>query len=225
MMAVDLHLDEDRCAELVLGLVAGAEREAAIAHAERCEPCAQRLRAHVAAQARMLADQPRARTIRRAPRLALWLPAAAALAVVSVLLARGVGPRAPAPEPRWLPSLGEPHLLRGAAPADPRLVAGMKAYADRDLESAARELALARTEGPVEQARRVYLAHAWLELGEPERALPLLRSVNYPELPARFSREAAGLLARALRATGHPAEADSLERLLHRTPEWVPVRP
>lgn len=228
---VDLHLDEDRCAELVLGLLAEAERDAAIAHAERCEACARRLRAHVAAQARMIADHPDTRSaaapraIRRAPRVAYWLPAAAALAVVSVLLARNLAPPAKAPEARWLPALGEPHLLRGERPGDPHLAAGMKAYAGRDLEAAARELAAARAEGPAEQARRVYLAHAWLELGEPERALPLLRSVNFAELPSAVSREAVGLFARALRATGHAADADSLERLLHRTPEWVPVRP
>jgi hypothetical protein len=228
---MDLHLTEDRCAELVLGLAGASEREAAIAHAERCEACAVRLRAHVAAQARMLADQPAPlsagapRAIRRIPRLGYWLPAAAALAVVSVLLARSLAPPVPAPASRWLPALGEPQLLRGAAPADPHLAAGLRAYAARDLATAARELASARAEGPAEQARRVYLAHAWLELGEPERALPLLRSVNFAELPAAVSREAAGLLAHALRATGHGAEADSLERLLQRTPEWVPVRP
>lgn len=228
---LDLHLDEDRCAELVLGLLGADEREAAIAHAERCEACALRLRAHVAAQARMLADQPDAlstrapRAILRLPRARYWLPAAAALALVSVLLARSLAPPAPAPESGWLPALGEPHLLRGERPIDPHLAAGMKAYVDRDLEVAARELGSARAEGPAEQARRVYLAHAWLELGEPERALPLLRSVNFTELPAAVSREAVGLFARALRATGHAADADSLERLLHRTPEWIPVRP
>lgn len=227
----DLHLDEHRCAELVLGLAGAEEREAAVAHAERCEACAVRLRAHVAAQARMLADQPAEPSagapsaIRRMPRLRYWLPAAAALAVVSVLLARSLAPPAPAPGSRWLPALGEPQLLRGAAPADPHLAAGLEAHARRDLETAARELALARAEGPAEQARRVYLAHTWLELGEPAKALPLLRSVNFAELPAAVSREAAGLLARALRANGHRAEADSLERLLQRTPEWVPVRP
>lgn len=229
--ALDLHLHEDRCAELVLGLVGEAERETAIAHAERCDACARRLRAHVAAQARMLADRPAPlsavapRPIHRIPRLRYWLPAAAALAVVSVLLVQRLGPQAPAPETRWLPALGEPQLLRGATPADPHLAAGLEAYAARDLETTARELAAARAEGPAEQARRVYLAHAWLELGEPERALPLLQSVRFLELPGPVSREAVVLLARALRATGHAAEADSLERLLHRTPDWVPVRP
>jgi hypothetical protein len=84
---------------------------------------------------------------------------------------------------------------------------------------------MARAEGPAEQARLVYLAHAWLELGEPGRAVPLLRSVDFVQLPAGLSREAASMLARALRASGRVAEADTLENVLRRTPEWVPFRP
>lgn len=223
------HLDEDRCAELVLGLLGHTERDQAIAHAEHCETCALRLREHVAAQVRMYADRPHARVVkaafRRIPRMAYWLPAAAALVMVSVLLVRGLGLRENVAESRWLPSPGEPQLLRGEALPDSHFAAGMAAYGARDLRGATRELALARAEGPAEHARRLYLAHAWLELGEPERALPLLRSLDHVQLPSAVSREAVGMLARALRATGHSPEADTLDRMLRRTPEWVPVRP
>ena len=228
-MTLDLqaHLDDDRCAELVLGLLAEPVRDAAIAHAERCEACARMLHAHVSAQARAHADRPGARVQRipRLPRIAYWLPAAAALIVVSVLLVRNVVTRSPGTEAHWLPALGEPQLLRGESPPDAHLAAGMQAYAARDLERATRELALARATGPAEQARCLYLAHAWLELGEPERALPLLRDIDHSELPLDLAREAARMLVRTLRATGRASEADSLEAMLRRTPEWVPVRP
>ena len=50
------HLDDHACADLVLGLPSGAEREAALAHAAACPPCEARLRAHASAAERAAAD-------------------------------------------------------------------------------------------------------------------------------------------------------------------------
>lgn len=225
------HLDDFRVADLVLGFLGDDDRAEALAHAARCDECAERIRAHVSAQARMAADRPGAAvlqhpaTARRASRVWHWLPAAAALIVATVLVVRLPGPRERAVGSVWLPALVEPQLLRGETPLDPHLAAGMDAYARRDLERAGSELSRARAVGPAEQARRLYLAHARFEQGEREQALELLRAVDFAQLPAGVARDGLGLLVRALRATGHGAEADSLERMRLRAPEWLPVRP
>lgn len=225
----DLHLDDDRCAEIALSLSPERERVTALAHAARCEACAERLRSHVAASVRARADEPHAQVralvpARRPRRSWLLLPAAAALVAASVWLPRAIGPRTTREASR-LPSPTEALLPRGVAPLDPRLAAGFDAHARGDLEGAVRELSAAKAEGGAEQARRLYLADALLARGEHEQALVLLRSLEFTSLPVRVSREAAALLARALRASGARARADSLERRLRETPEWVPVHP
>jgi hypothetical protein len=232
------HLDDERCADLVLGLLKDTDRRAAVEHAARCLDCAARLRSHVAAAVRAAADEPAAsgaglrepeagRVVvlpRTARRGWLLLPAAAALVVVSLWLPRAGGPgRSGAGE--WLPPPGEAVLARGEAPLDGHLAAGFAAYARRELAAVERELSAVQAEGGAEQARRLYLAHALLARGEHARALELLRSLDFRELPLGVSRAAAGLLARALRAGGAQAAADSLERRLRETPAWVPVRP
>lgn len=241
-MAADTtaHLDDDRCAELALSLLSGDDRRDALAHAAACEPCAVRLRSHVAAAVRATADVPAARRAAAAParlpapasrpsgrraRLA-WrmLPAAAAIALASLLLPRGTAPPRGGEGP-WLPAPVEALVPRGESPLDPHLAAGFEAYARRDLATVARELGAVRAQGGAEQARRLYLAHAQLARGEHDAALALLRSVAFEELPLAVAREALALLVRALRAAGETAEADSLERRLRETPAWVPVRP
>ena len=50
------HLDDARCADLVLRLTPPAEREAALLHAASCPPCEARLRAHASAADRAASE-------------------------------------------------------------------------------------------------------------------------------------------------------------------------
>lgn len=219
-------LDDSRCADLVLDLVAPAERAQLLAHARACPACARRLRSHLSALARAR-SVPRVleRKVYLLPPAWAWLPAAAALVVMSVIL--WPRPHATLPDARahWLPVPAEGVLLREGQAEDPHLTAGFAAYARHDLVGAARELEAARTQDASEQARRLYLAHVRLLQGRPAESLSLLRSLTWTMLPGAVQRDGVALLARALRASGEIAAADSLEHALATTPEWVPVQP
>jgi hypothetical protein len=222
------HLDDTRCSDLVLELLGPDLRRDALAHASHCPECAARLRSHVAAVHRMRADQPGSRSgqghrFSPARTLAPALAAAAAL-VLLVWWPRGA-PRQATEPAAWLTMPSEGVLLREGEAEDPHLVAGFAAYARHDLAGARRELEVAHASETAEQARRVYLAHVvWLQ-GDAAHALELLRSIVWIELPAAVHRPAVELLARAERATGHPASADSIEHALRTTPEWIPIQP
>jgi hypothetical protein len=229
----DTHLSDARCADLVLGLLAPDERAGDLAHAERCAPCAERLRAHVAATFRARADRPGAiLAIPRAGRARGWRSlgaggaAAAALLLAMLLWPRSTG-HAPVPglTTRWLATPTEGTLMRAGESIDPRLTAGLDAYAKRDLATAERELKAARASEGAEQARRLYLAHVLLLRHDAHGALALLRSLDYIELPGAVSRDAVRLLADALRAEGSVDSADSLEQALRRSPDWAPIVP
>lgn len=225
----DRHLDDARCADLVLGLLATAERERALRHAERCTPCATRLRAHVSATFRARADQPGAVLAIPRPRAARgWvfgLAGGAAAVLVGVVLLMSRPASRPSAATHWLSTPSEGTLMRTGQPADPRLSAGFAAYARRDLAAAERDLEAAHASEGAEQARRLYLAHVLLLREDSRGALALLRSLDYTDLPATVSRDAVALLAQALRAEGSIGSADSLEHALRQTPEWVPVLP
>ena len=220
------HIDDASCADLALGLFAGAQRERAVQHAGTCEPCAVRLRSHIAAAQRTLADARSART-RRMARIPAWamLPVAAAAAVLLVMAWPRTHLPLAKPDTRWLSAPTEGLLLREGQQEDPHLSAGFAAYARQDLMAAERELTAAHATGASEQARRLYLAHVLLLGSRESEALALLRSLSWAELPLAVQRDGVALLARALRATGASASADSLDHALRETPEWVPVLP
>jgi hypothetical protein len=220
------HLDDIRCTDLVLELLPAEARRSALAHASDCPECAARLQSHVAALSRMRADLPargRVHRLRPAWTLAPALAAAAALLLI-VWWPRDTARHATRPT-AWLSMPAEGVLLREGSAEDPHLAAGFAAYARHDLPVARRELEAAHVSETSEQARRVYLAHVVLLEGDAARALALLRSVDWIELPAAVHRPAVELLAEAERATGHPASADSIRRALRTTPEWVPILP
>jgi hypothetical protein len=217
--AVELHLDDARCADLVLGLLDAEDAERDLAHAAACPACEARLRAHAAAHDRARA-RPRTNAKVLRPAVPWWksprgagLAAAAAVAVavgaplVAQRAARHEGAFA------WLPA-GSGVVQRASA-IDPHLVAGLEAYARHDAGTAERELAAARASGSAEAARRVFLASAVLSRGDAERAIGLLESVNFDQdLPEPWRTEALRTLALAWRRAGRAGQADSLVREL-----------
>lgn len=220
------HLDDARCADIVLELLPAEARRTALAHASRCPACGARLRSHVAALSRMHADLPAGGRVERWQRAWALAPAFAAAAALLLLVwwPRDTARHATRPT-AWLSMPAEGVLLREGAAEDAHLAAGFAAYARHDLPVARRELEAAHASETTEQARRVYLAHVVLLEGDAARALALLRSVDWIELPAAVHRPAVELLAEAERATGHPASADSIQHALQTTPEWVPILP
>jgi hypothetical protein len=230
-MAADAdHLDDACCADLVLGLLPTDEREAALAHAMTCPACEARMRAHVSAGERARADA-RARGARVVSPAWGWLPArrgmlaAAALLVVAAavpFLASRPLDREPA---HWLPDLGEPMRTREGESEDAHLTRGLEAYRAHQLETADRELSLARAEGAGEQLRLLYLANVRDRLGKQRSALALLRDLDWRELPEPWRHDGVVLLAHVLRANGETTSADSIEHALRSLPPGTPFVP
>ncbi len=219
--ARDLHLSDARCADLVLGLLEGNERERALAHARECASCEARLRAHAGASERgqsewieHVANSPAPLRPRFAPPRPMVFAAAAALvaALALPLVLRHDTRDERAPE--WLPSAGETVRLRGESAPDEHLTRGLAAYQSRDLETAERELSSARATGPSESLRRLYLGHVLVARGRPAEAAVLLGDVRWYEVPEPWRAEGARTWARVLRTTGDFARADSIERSL-----------
>jgi len=229
-----IHLDDARCADLVLGLTPVAEREAALAHVSECSACEERLRAHAMAAERARADRPANAGARVLPmplvrphvpmRRALSFAAAAAIVIALAIPILGRLPNK-AEKRHWLPALGEQVRTREGELADPRLTAGLEAYAAHDLERANRELSAAHATGGAEQMRRLYLAHVRLALGDPRGATALLQSLEWRTVPEPWRREGIALLARALRRDGRRTAADSIERALKHVEPGTPFLP
>ena len=213
------HLDDDRCADLMLGLLPDAERELSLAHARRCPSCEERLRAHARAKAQHDARSQRrstsAGTVLSLPPRARgrWIVFGAAAALAVVLgLPRLLPPHEPAPM-HWLPAPGSGLTLRDGG-SDPHLTTGLEAYGRRDLATARKELEVAQVSGGNETARRLYLSNTLLALDETESALTLLQSIDLLTLPAPWREEALWSLQLAYRRTGQERRADSLRREL-----------
>jgi hypothetical protein len=226
-----VHLDDPRCADLVLGLVPEGERAEDLAHAATCAECEQRLRAHVGAAHRASADVPSRRRAAAAPiqgpwtrRVVTWIAAAAALVAVTAVPLLRSGHHAPIPIVP-LPTPGEAVSTREGAPEDPHLAEGLAAYRAHDLVTADRELTQAQAAGSAEQLRRVYLADVRLQRGDSRGALALLRSLRWLEVPEPWRRNAATMLVQALRQQGEGASADSIERALKATDPGTPFVP
>ena len=226
------HLSDAQCADLVLGLVAPESREAWLDHAATCDACEARLKSHVSATSRSRADW-----LARLPRSrSHWRPAAgpgsrvlslAAAAVLAVAVALPLIHPVPLAVPggAWLPGLGDVVRTREGNAEDPALTRGMTAYEARDMVSAERELSAAKATGAAESMRRLYLADVRLNLGHPRESIELLRGLNWRSIPEPYRREGAVLLARALRAGGELAAADSIESTLRAIPPGTPFLP
>jgi hypothetical protein len=212
MTGAALHLNDDACADLVLGLAGVDERAMAETHLRSCPECEMRLRAHAGARVRARADLAGGVGVRVVvpPRKRNgWLPAAgvAAAVVAIVLLARSPVPSRRL-EPRWLTTPGELVRVRGDEPIDDRLRAGFAAYARHDLPAAIAALEAAHATAGAEQARRLYLGHALLAAGRAAEARTWLERVDLNALPQPWRDEAVQALAAARRAvdTASPRE-------------------
>lgn len=219
--AAAAHLDDARCADLALGLLAPDAAARDLAHAADCPACEARLRAHTRAHDRARArraagigaamvSQP-ARAWWRRPVVGLAAAAALAVAVGAPFYTRHptrFGAAAP-----WLPT-GSGVVQRAAA-GDPHLTAGLAAYARHDVATAERELAAAKASGSAEAARRVFLASAVLARGDAERAIVLLESVDFEiDVPEPWRTAGLRTLEVAWRRAGRTPQADSLAHAL-----------
>ena len=228
---LEMHLDDARCADLVLRLLPDDERAAALSHAAVCAECEARLRAHVSAAERARADSPVrsaapvAGSVGRWPRrrIVTWAAAAALVIAVALPLMRS---RLPAHEPAFsLPVPGEEVRTRAGESEDPHLTAGLEAYRAHDLATADRELSAARATGAPDALRRLYLADVRLALNDAPGALELLRGIRWTAIPEPWRRDGVGLLVRALRRTGQSASADSIERAVRALGPGTPFIP
>lgn len=221
------HLDDARCTDAVLGLLDDEARASMLRHVAGCAECAARLRAHAAAAERAQADW-RSRSaagpapvtplpVRRPPALRRALVATlAAAAVVAVMFAVPLLRTRPVSDGSapWLADPGELVRVREGAASDPRLASGLQAYARRDLAAAERDLEAAQVTGSAAHVRALYLAQVRHARGDAAGALDLLRHVAWDEVPEPWRRDGLRLLARALRAAGQGAAADTIEHAL-----------
>lgn len=226
------HVDEDRCLDLVQGLLNPAERRIALEHLQACAGCERRFREIAASHARALSaaatilpEQVPAQITKFRPRP--WLLAAACIAAVLGVarFARQV------PSESAFVSDLESHLpraqLRGAirdlqiSAGDTTIAAGLNAYNRGEYAAARRYLETTIAGGRLETVRKVYLGSTLLELGEAVGAVRLLRDLDMKRIPEPWKSETQWNLALALERSGRVATADSIFALLSR--ERTPV--
>jgi hypothetical protein len=214
-----IHLDDARCADLVLGLLEPGERAQALAHAQVCGVCETRLRAHVGASERAQADRltlVETLPLRAArPHWGLITGGLAAAAAITLVFAMPMlRPHVPARAATALPVPGDEVLSRDSGVIDPHLAAGLAALRAHDMATARLELTAANTTGTAEIVRRLYLAQVLEASSDAEGALAQLRGVRFADLPEPWRTSGTQLFARVLRRTGHAATADSVEASL-----------
>jgi hypothetical protein len=124
-----------------------------------------------------------------------------------------------------LPAPGAEVRTREGGAEDPHLTAGLAAYAAHDFVTAERELRAAQLDGSAEMLRRLYLAQVRMQRGDARTAVQLLRGVEWKVVPEPWRRDGVALLARALRATGADASADSIEHALGAADPATPLLP
>jgi hypothetical protein len=223
-----LHIDEDRCLDLLHDLLEPDTVEAIIAHLETCSACEELLRQRAGEREKIRARHPlqSATVIVSMPpsrsRRSFWLvPAVAAALALGVGITtwsmremRRSGQSVPAPG--WLPPARDAVVTREptAPPTDAMMQQGLDAYERRDYEAAARFLARATAEGEMEIVRRLYWSSALAWKADYKAALGVLRDVRLDPLPEPWRGEALWTRYVALQGTSQFAAADSLLRNL-----------
>ncbi len=225
------HIGDDRCLDLVQGLLGAEERQATLRHLKLCHACEDRFQQIAASHARGLSavasvlqkSQPTsASRVPLRPRTRTWILAAASVAALvgvvrftsklSPEVAVVTGPESRLPQARLRGAVRE----LGVAAADTALSAGLDAYNRNDFAGARRWLETARVGGRWESVRRIYLGSTLLELGEPAGAVAVLRYLDVRLVPEPWKSEARWTLAMALARTSNATSADSILTVLSR---------
>ena len=220
------HVADERCLDLVHGLLPGDELERVLQHVRGCASCESRVRRitadREALRARFGRGGAAVRGVERASRWRLvrrWLPiAAAATLVIAFAVRTNLPARAPVAG-RWIPVEQGEILRRGAgAGMDPLLRQGLLAYARRDAVGAVRSLRASRVQGSEAQLRSLYLASALVWSSRPVEALGVLDSLTAAGLPEPWRSEALWVRYLALDRAGRRAAADAQLRALQAAP-------
>jgi hypothetical protein len=159
--------------------------------------------------------------IRELTRPGRLLPAAAVAAAAVLIWLQLAPPPGELSDPQGLqllPSRTGDMQFRAATDmiADQNLVAGIDAYAQREMKQAIALLQDADALGHVETIRRIYLGSALAWEGRYPEAVATLRDLSLRLLPDPWSQEARWTLYLALMRSGEAARAESLlQALIH----------
>ena len=234
------HLNEEECEDLILGVLPEAEIDRILKHACSCSSCEALLQKRSAYWEHLRTRSPTAdgRVVRRRIRADVhgfgWRQNLRALFGGRRLrLGFGLGLAAgtaavlwmtltPSPQPDlgdlplpWLPPLGDDVRFRHAAPKlGEDLVAGLEAYAERELSRAIPRLREAEASGPSDAYRRIYLGNALAQTRRYGEAAAVLEPIPFHLVPEPWAGEGRWTLYVALRGAGQKARADSLLREL-----------
>ncbi len=94
------------------------------------------------------------------------------------------------------------------------ILRAIEAYSRRDLDAAIQGLRSAKTAGPLESIRQIYLANALAHQGHLAEAVTALRSVLQTDLPQDWRDQARWSLLLSLHRAGRRASADSLLKVM-----------
>lgn len=250
--ATGWHLDDDMCVDLVLELLPANGASAAVQHVEQCADCEQRVRevageyedllvrVHDGELRATLRRSIGAKTQVRPARSSAWsslltafkqppLRFAAGLAVVVLIVLLFLPTRSPNRDFRLLeklPPFTSEAERRTELPLTlgDRLISGLDAYDRDDFDRAQRELRAARSTGPVDLYRQIYLASALALSGQYDESTKLLESLPLDLVPEPWSSEARWTLFVAFRASEQNVRADSLLHVLAQEPGEIGER-
>jgi len=184
----DPRLDPPADDELILDFLAGLldpdERSKVLERAARDPGFEQRLRWFGAQQARAVTDPRAPRADSPSPRrVQRVLPFALATFLVGMGFLWWAGGFRSDPDSYWLPPLRERVVSRSTQVTPPGLEEALAAYAARDLETAVDRLESITAPAGWEEIRRIHLASARLNLGDPTGALEALAPVDLLAIP------------------------------------------
>lgn len=230
------HPGDNRCCDLIMGLLSGTESDGLVRHFEKCPACEERFRRLAAdwETAGVLAlrapvngarvtetavgrERTRARIVRmwQRPRLRLGFAVVLAAVVLLLNLPAGTGDRyvemlTP------LPDLGENGAVfpRSGAVAlpDGRLDEGLAAYNLGEFDDAVELMRGIELPGPAGVFRDIYYGSSLAMTGAWGEAVDVLETVPYDLVPEPWSGEARWTFYVALRGAGYDNRAGTLLR-------------
>ena len=248
----EYHLDEDRCLDLLNGLMSPEEKLKALAHMEGCVACESLVRARVSdwersrseieEVTRRLRPEPnlsdmrtrdvgapagfgagiRAILRRRAVRVSVGVAAAALAVITAVMLFRGP---AEGPQLDLLPDISADLRFRAEeAPPSGEFVAGMAAYSKHDFVKAIALLEKAQVPPAHTNFKVLYLGSALAWDGRYDDAIAVLRPLVAETLPEPWGAGVLWTYFVSLHRSGDHARADSLADVLAQEPDALGER-